>query len=174
MKTILFWFFCLITYFSYSQVNKINYTDSLGLKQGYWIEYDSLDIEGINISKQLRPDSFGEKDYTEEVSTKYEKIKHYGGYLNNKKNGLWVVSKRNNETWIKVFYANGEIIGPIYIYYPSGKLLYLAKELEDNNFEVKEYDKHGNMTKQKKLTKSFISKLGETKLFVIGYNIEQK
>lgn len=151
----------------------MNLVDALGQKQGLWIEYDSLDIEGYNITEQPISDSIEKNDYVDEIVTKFEKIRHYGSYLNGKKNGLWKVSKHNNKNWIKVFYNNGEIIGPINIYYPSGNLLYLAEKMDDGNFEVKEYDKNGNFIKKKKLSKVFINGLSETRLFVIGYNIEQ-
>ncbi|NEW81393.1 MAG: hypothetical protein GZ094_03385 [Mariniphaga sp.] len=173
MKILIFWFFCFNTIFCFSQCGKKNFTDSSGLKQGFWIVYDSLDIEGYNMTGQLVSSSLKENDYIEEVTTEYEKIKHYGSYLNGKKNGLWRVSKPNNKNWIEVFYNNGEIIGPINVYYATGTFLYSAEKIDDDNFEVKEYDKNGDLIKKKKLSKVFINRLNETKLFVIGYDIEQ-
>lgn len=166
-------FFCFNTIYCFGQCEGKNVIDSFGLKQGFWTEYDSLDIEGYNITGQLVSDSNGVNDSFKEVTTKYEKIKHSGNYLNGKKNALWKVTKSNNKDWINVFYSNGEVIGPIKIYYSTGTLLYSADKIDNDNFEVKEYDKNGNLIKKKKLSKVFVNKLSETKLFVIGYDIAQ-
>ncbi|MBN2660733.1 MAG: hypothetical protein JXR54_05640 [Tannerellaceae bacterium] len=152
-----------------SQTNNINNLDSSGLKQGNWIEYDSLAISGIIYSIQLQPDSINHmKNDQINVASEYELIKHVGLYINGNKDGVWEIFKSNNTLWMKVNYRNG-IRTRFEIFFPNGKHLYTAKDFDKENFLIKEYSKEGKLIKEKYFKKELINSIEDTKLFIVGY-----
>ena len=168
MKNCLLIVFCICTITSFSQGNKINKIDSLGQKQGLWIEHDSLDVEGYSVSGQIIPDSSGKSDYHKFIVTKYDLIKHRGFYTNGIKNGLWVVYNAKNRLWMKIRYDNGQRT-KVEIFYSNGRLLYSCDKLDNDFFLIKEFTKKGAFVKETKESNEFVNKLSETKLYMLGF-----
>lgn len=169
MKIYLLIVFCICSIASFSQGYKINKIDSLGQKQGLWIEYDSIDVEGYTILSQTIPDSTGKTDYHEFIATKYEKIKHKGYYLNGIKFGLWKVYNAKNKLWMNVLYDNFGQRTKIEIFYHNGRLLYSCDKLDNDFFLIKEFTKKGAFVKETKESNEFVNKLSETKLYMLGF-----
>jgi len=167
MKTIYTLFFCLCCFYCYPQKNSINKLDSLGIKQGYWIEYDSLAVEGYSVSEQITPDSLGKSDCQYFVATKHKQIKHVGLYSNGNKTGVWKLFK-GKSLWMKVSYSNGDRV-KIEVLFSNGKPLYVAEKVSNENFVVKEYSKKGLLIKEKYEKVEFINNTEEVKLFAIGF-----
>jgi antitoxin component YwqK of YwqJK toxin-antitoxin module len=168
MKICILIVFCICTITSFSQGNKINKIDSLGLKQGLWIEYDSLDVEGYSVSAQIIPDSTGKSDQQYEIVTKYDLIKHRGLYSNGIKTGLWKVYNAKNRLWMKIRYDSGQRT-KVEIFYSNGRLLYMCDKLDDDFFLIKEFTKKGAFVKETKESNEFVNKLSETKLYMLGF-----
>ena len=168
MKAFLLFFLCIcfLSSFSKGTINKI---DSLGQKQGLWIEYDSIDVEGYTELAQIIPDSTGKTDYEEFIVTKYEKIKHRGHYLNGKKTGLWYVYQPKNKLWMKVQYDSLGQRTKIEIFYHNGRLLYSCDKFDNDFFLIKEFTKKGAFVKETKKSNEFVNKLSETKLYMLGF-----
>jgi len=167
MKAFLLFFLCIcfLSSFSKGTINKI---DSLGQKQGLWIEYDSLDVEGYNVSAQIIPDSTGKSDLQYEIVTKYDLIKHRGFYSNGIKTGLWVVYNAKNRLWMKIRYDDGQRT-KVEIFYSNGRLLYSCDKLDNDFFLIKEFTKKGAFVKETKKSNESVNKLSETKLYVLGF-----
>ena len=160
-------FFCLCCSFCYSQKVKTNQRDSFGVKQGYWIEYDSLTVEGYIVSAQILKDSLGRTDRTFNVDTKFDLIKHVGYYENGNKNGNWKIF-HSKVLWIKVAYDKGQRV-KIEVLFPNGKPLYTAEKVDNKQFIVKEYSKKGMPLKELYKTAEVINNIEEMKLFTIGF-----
>jgi len=168
MKFILSILLIFYSILCFSQISNINRIDSMGHKQGLWIELDSLDIEGYSVSEQIIPDSTGNSDNEREIISKYEIIKHKGKYIDDKKNGLWEVFRSNNKLWMKIEYCNGQRL-KIEIFYTNMKPLYICEKSDSISFNIKEYSKKGILIKKKKKSIDFVNKINESKLFILGY-----
>jgi len=91
LKYIFIFFYLIIYQVSLSQLDSLNQKDTLGKKQGYWIVY------GID-----KP----EKNYCDTCQVEE------GNYLNNQKNGKWVMYQKDGITPKLIgFYINGRPTG---------------------------------------------------------------
>jgi len=164
MKAIYIVLFILFSYSCYSQKNNYCKFDSLGLKHGHWIEFDSIAIEGVLTIEEAFSDSIGCFDNQYFTATKYQLIKHVGNYDKGKKIGTWKIFEPKGLLRMKIVYNNG-IRTQIEMYYPNGKILYSAKILSTGNYLVKQYSKKGLLKKKKYRKPKSVNEIEEVQLF---------
>jgi antitoxin component YwqK of YwqJK toxin-antitoxin module len=169
MKLFICLIFCLYSNATFSKISNINKTDSIGQKQGLWIEYDSLDVKGYCVTEQIIPDSTGKSDFAKFIVTKYELIKHQGYYINGLKTGLWKVYEPKNKLWMKILYDDFSQRTKIEIYYPNKKLYVYCEIIDSDLFIIKVFSKKGTLIKEKKKSKDIINKISETELYKLGF-----
>ena len=167
MRILYMLFLSLCCSFCYAQKVRTNQLDSSGVKQGYWIEYDSLAVEGYSVSAQIEKDSLGKTDHQYFIDTKFDLIKHVGYYENGNKTGVWKLFK-GKALWMKVSYDNGHRV-KIEVLFSNGKPLYIAEKVNNEQFIVKEYSKKGLQLKELYIKVEFINNAEEVKLFAIGF-----
>jgi hypothetical protein len=167
MKILVLFLLCINSLFSFSE-GKINKIDSLGHKQGLWIEYDSIDIEGYTVLAQTIPDSTGKTDFQKFIATKYEKIKHKGNYNDGAKSGLWQVYKPHCRLWMKIIYDSYGKRTKIEVFYSNRKVYISCDKTDTDLFEVKVFSKNGKLIKEKVRNKDYVNKLTETELYRLG------
>ena len=110
MKTILFnILFIFAANFCFSQIDNDaikNAIDSIGLKQGYWVEFEA------HPTVTYIGDDFNVYDYKKLSILRYE-----GSYLNGLRTGEWLVySPKGNKIYL-VTYLNGTLEGKFERYY---------------------------------------------------------
>lgn len=102
MKLMLFILFITLSFGLYAQSDTLNQKDSLGRKQGHWIFYG--------------------KDQPQKGYPLEGKIAE-GEYLNDRRNGEWVMYYKDGETpKIKGFFKHGRPDGVFVKYYRNGKI----------------------------------------------------
>lgn len=121
---------------SYSKPN-----DSVKVKQGYWIESDTLIYDRTSSAHVDHGDNriiYGPKTFN--IAIMVSK----GTYKDNMKAGTWQYFSWNNKLCKEVNYYSEEEGGIKWVkfYYSSGTL-FLKAELKGNSFHYEKYDKAG-------------------------------
>lgn len=95
-----------------------NIIDSLGLKQGLWIELEAKpDIIGIS---HLDLDDGTSYNITKYDYDNYLVLKYKGQYKNGLRTGEWNIYNPNGELRYSITYDNGLVKGDFKLYYPNG------------------------------------------------------
>lgn len=111
---------------SYANDSTINKIDSLGQKQGYWVEYESRPIQKyLNISVTLyntldtnlkKHPVIIEYDFND-----FQLFVWKGTYRNNYKEGTWIINGQEGQSF-RVNYMKGIMYGEFEIFYKNGNL----------------------------------------------------
>lgn len=111
----------------------MNMIDHNGMKQGLWLE----DFKRCKFYHQTKP--------KEEIFDWPEciRIKLYGKYINDKRDGIWKAYYQNGNIRENFNYKNGELKGDFYLYYENGKLKMYGKQISSDEFEISRYNEQG-------------------------------
>ena len=85
------------------------------------------------------------------------KLKFEGEYLNGKRNGIGKRYYNDGKLLSEGEYLNGEKIGIFKKYYSDGKLLSEGEYLNGKKWNIKEYDKNGNIINELKNGKGYFN-----------------
>ncbi len=155
--------FCPILLFITSLVSaqdsiELNVFDSLGLKQGFWIELEAKP----EISSITHLDlADGTSDYIINYDfDNYYVLKYKGYYENGLRNGVWDVYLASGEKRYIINYRKGTLYGDFIIYYLTGEVK-LKGFIEKRPFTtVSYYDDKGKFMKEEVwFTKGLVEKL---------------
>ena len=169
MRFCLLFFLLLFGLLCFSQSNKVNQFDSNGLKHGYWIENDSLEVAStVELNQVYDITSKKVSDNQININNTCEIITHKGYYYHGNKNGIWKLFKKGNLLWMKILYDYGNRIN-IKVFYPNGRLFLHATKQNNNLFLIKEYSPKGIELNTKTLEENAVNLIDEKKLFTIRY-----
>ncbi len=117
--------------------NEINKVDSLGRKQGIWIEYEiiprSFELEG-EYDRIVSPlDSTKKYLLKRQDFSKIIKLIWLGRYLEGLKSGEWVLFNLNGEVSKRVNYIKGRLYGNYTEYWINGQVM-LECVIDNSNF----------------------------------------
>lgn len=132
----------------------INIIDSMGYKQGLWIEYRvdpiGLDQNGIlayspdsNIVYHADIPIYGRK------CSKSGILRQIGNYNNSLRDGIWTLYRSDGTLFRRVNYKNGIITGKITSYYQNGSLI-AEREIQHNQklFLINYFNEDGSFYRQ--------------------------
>ena len=131
MKTIIFVFFYLITcqeslaflFREKPQINKngTNLIDSLGFKQGIWVDFEARPkTAGFTIHDLEDGTSEFEENYIEK---EFNILKFCGKYKDGNRIGIWLIFTISNNLLFEINYVDGKIKGNYIAYFKNGDVL---------------------------------------------------
>ncbi|PRY91931.1 hypothetical protein BY457_1222 [Marinilabilia salmonicolor] len=134
------------------QIQAKNKVDSLGQRQGKWVEYKLLPSQ-ISINHTFKTEKDGEIVYIvfdkKIYDEKSEIITCTGQYKNGLKTGLWIKYYSNDTIKSKVEFRNGIPYGKCQHYWKNGQLKIECIIGDDFNIPVIAYDINGNKVIEK-------------------------
>ncbi len=160
IRQLLFISFLIITFRGFSQDEEISFSiDSLGLKQGYWIELEvkpelfSVSHVSLSNGKSIEEFNYSFKNY--------RIFKYSGNYQDGYRTGLWEVTLfENGEVYYKLHFEKGLISGQFEVYYPNGNLKLTGNIIRTKKTKVTYYDENGKYLKcEEWFTRSLLERL---------------
>ncbi len=129
--------------------NKVNKVDSIGRKQGVWMEYEVIPkwaedpgeydyiVSPLDSTKKYL---LKRNDFSEVIVLRW-----FGKYQNGLKSGEWVLLNSNGEIVKRVNYVKGRLSGYYTQYWTEDKIM-MECFIDNSNFIVgKGYDKDGSV-----------------------------
>ena len=135
-------------------INLINYK----LISGKYIIHEKNDIWKIYDS--FNDNLLFEGNYLNGLGKEYKdkKLIFQGEYLNGKRNGYGKIYNENGKLICEGIYKNGVKCGKIIEYYNDGKKLLEGEYLNNKEWNIKGYDKNGNVVREIKNGKGILIK----------------
>lgn len=155
---IILYFFIFIS-LSYGQESKLtNEIDSLGLKQGEWIELEAKpDIIGVT---HIDLENGGSVDRMRYNFNNYLVLKYVGIYKDGLRDGEWKVYSLDEKIRYLINYKDGVIFGNCIKYHANGKIHLIGFIDRKSLTKVSYYDKVGQFIKDADwYTSGFVERL---------------